>query len=64
MPTRLTTLEESDDAGDLRDSTTPEERWAMTWELSQNLYEFTDKTDIDQSQNRQIVRIIKRQQTN
>lgn len=61
MPTRLTTLEEGDDAGDLRDSTTPEERWAMTWELSQNLYTFKEKSVAEPRLQRHIVRVSRRE---
>ena len=61
MVTRLTTLEESDDAGDLRDSTTPEERWTMTWELSQNLYAFKEKTFAEPRLQRHIIRVSRRE---
>ena len=44
MFTKLTTLAESDDAGDVRQMTTPAQRWEMTYELSRRLYELKEKT--------------------
>ena len=61
MPTQLTTLEKQEDAGDLHDSTTPQERWAMTWELSQSLYEFKDRNIVKPRLQRHIVRVHRRE---
>ncbi|MEQ1605657.1 MAG: hypothetical protein ABL999_12390 [Pyrinomonadaceae bacterium] len=61
MVTRLTTLDESDDAGDLRDSTTPLERMEMTWELSRSLYEFKEKRVAQPGLHRHIIRVFRRE---
>ena len=61
MVTRLTTLEEADDAGDLRVSTTPQQRWEMTWELSRSLYEFKEKRVAQPGLHRHIVRVFRRE---
>ena len=60
MVTRLTTLEDSDDAGDLRGSTTPQERWEMMWELSRSLYEFKEKRVAQPGLHRHIIRVFRR----
>ncbi|HLA96128.1 MAG TPA: hypothetical protein VK612_10425 [Pyrinomonadaceae bacterium] len=61
MVTRLTTLEESGDAGDLRSSTTPNQRLEMLWELSRSLYEFKEKRLAQPGLHRHIVRVFKRE---
>lgn len=61
MPTRLTTLAESDDAGDLRASTTPEQRWEMMWELSQRLYAFKEKRVAQPRLHRHLIRVFRRE---
>jgi len=61
MITRLTTLKEADDAGDLRDSTTPQQRLEMTWELSRSLYEFKEKRVAQPGLHRHIVRVFRRE---
>ena len=61
MVTRLTTLDESDDAGDLRASTTPQQRWEMMWELSNSLYEFKEKGVAQPGLHRHIIRVFKRE---
>lgn len=59
--TKLTTNEKSDDAGDLRDSTTPQQRWEMTWELSRSLYEFKEKSVAQPGLHRHLIRVFKRE---
>ena len=61
MVTRLTTLDESDDAGDLRGSTTPQQRWEMMWELSRNLYQFKEKRVAEPGLHRHIIRVFRRE---
>lgn len=61
MVTRLTTLDEADDAGDLRGSTTPQQRWEMMTELSNNLYEFKEKCVAQPRLHRHIVRVFRRE---
>lgn len=61
MVTRLTTLDESDDAGDLRDSTTPLQRMEMTWELSRSLYQFKEKRLAQPGLHRHIIRVFRRE---
>jgi len=61
MVTRLTTFDESDDAGDLLDSTTPLERLEMTWELSRSLYEFKEKGVAQPGLHRHIIRVFRRE---
>ncbi|GEM_PF-5134426 len=61
MVTRLTTLDESDDAGDVRASTTPQQRLAMTWELSRSLYELKENRLAEPGLHRHIVRVFRRE---
>jgi hypothetical protein len=61
MPTKLTTLEDSDDAGDLRASTTPQQRWEMTWQLSKQLYAFKEGRLAQPGFHRHIVRVFRRE---
>ena len=61
MVTHLTTLDASDDAGDLRNSTTPQQRWEMMWELSHSLYEFKEKRVAQPGLHRHIVRVFRRE---
>jgi hypothetical protein len=61
MVTKLTTHEESDDAGNLRGSTTPQQRWEMMWELSNSLYEFKEKGVAQPGLHRHIIRVFKRE---
>ncbi len=61
MVTKLTTHEEADDAGDLRETTTPQQRWEMTWELSRSLYEFKGKPVAEPGLHRHITRLFKRE---
>ncbi len=61
MFTKMTTLAESDDAGDVRQFTTPAQRWEMTYELSCRLYELKEKTLAQPGLHRHIVRVFKRE---
>lgn len=61
LVTKLTTLAESDDAGDVLQMTTPAQRWEMTYELSRRLYELKEKTRAQQGLHRHIVRVFKRE---
>jgi len=61
MVTRLTTLSESDDAGDVLQMTTPAERWEMTYELSRQLYELKEKPFAQSGLHRHIIRVFRRE---
>ncbi len=61
MVTKLTTLSESDDAGDVLKTTTPAQRWEMTYELSRRLYNLKEKTRAQQELHRHIVCVFKRE---
>ncbi len=53
-------MSEQDDAGDLRKTTTPEERWAMMWQLAQDAWAFKGETVAEPKLQRHIVRLLRR----
>ncbi len=57
---KIVKMSEQDDAGDLRNTTTPEERWAMMWQLAQDAWAFKGETDVKPGLQRHIVRVYKR----
>ncbi len=57
---RVMRSSEQDDAGDLRKSTTPEERWAMMWQLSLDAWAFKGEPIAEPKLQRHIVRLFKR----
>lgn len=61
MFTKLTTLSESDDAGDLLRTTTAAQRWEMTYELSRQLYELKEKSVAQSGLHRHIIRVFRRE---
>lgn len=61
MVTRLTNHDESDDAGDLRRTTTPGQRMELTWKLSKDLYEFKERRPAEPGLHRHIVRVFRRE---
>ena len=60
MVTKLTTHKEQDDAGDLRSTTTPEQRLNMLWELSRDLYLFMGEPVAEPGLHRHIVLVFRR----
>lgn len=57
---RIVKMSEQDDAGDLRKTTTPEERWAMMWQLAQDAWAFKGETVAEPKLQRHIVRLLRR----
>lgn len=61
MFTRVTTLKDADDAGDLRRTSTAEQRWEMVWELSTRLYAFKEGSLAEPGLQRHPVRILRKE---
>ncbi len=57
---RVMKLPEQEDAGDLRNITTPEERWAMMWQLALDAWAFKGEPVAEPKLQRHIVRLFKR----
>ena len=60
LVTRKTTLQEQDDAGDLRATTTPQERWNMMWQLARSAYAFKGEPVAEPGLHRHISRVFRR----
>ncbi len=58
--TRLRRLSEQDDAGDLRSTTTPQERWDMMWQLALDAFAFKGEPVAQPGLHRHINRIFRR----
>lgn len=60
---RIVKMSGQEDAGDLRNTTTPEERWAMMWQLAQDAWAFKGETVVKPGLQRHIVRVIRPEST-
>jgi len=60
MITQLTTLAEQGDAGDVRSTTTPQQRWEMMWQLARDAYAFKGEPVAEPGLHRHISRVFRR----
>ena len=56
---RIVKVSEQEDAADLRKTTTPEERWGMMWQLTQDAWAMKGEPIAEPGLNRHIVRVIR-----
>ncbi len=59
MVTKLTSLSEQEDAGDLRSCTTPQQRWEMMWQLARDAYAFKGEPVAQPGLHRHIIRVFR-----
>jgi hypothetical protein len=57
---RVVKLSDPEKAADLRKTTTPEERWAMMWQLAQDAWAFKGEPVAEPKLHRHIVRVFRR----
>lgn len=57
---RVMKLSEQEGAGDLRKTTTPQERFEITWQLSQNAFAFKGEPVAEPGLYRHIIRVFRR----
>lgn len=57
---RVLKLSEQDDDSDLK-QTTPQERWAMIWQLAQDAWAFRGEPSVESRFPRHIVRVLRRE---
>ena len=57
---RIVKMSEQEDAADLRKNTTPEERWGMMWQLTQDVWAFKGGLSAEPKLQRHIVRVLRR----
>ena len=60
MPVKVMKLSEQEDAGDVQHFTTPEERFRMVMELSQNLWALKSGKNVETELHRHVVRLYRR----
>lgn len=60
MVTSLNRLSQNEDAGDLRSTTTPQERWQMMWQLARDAYAFRGEPVAQPGLHRHIIRVFRR----
>jgi len=60
MPVKVMKMSEQEDAGDVQHFTTPEERFRMVMELSQNLWALKSGKNVEPELHRHVVRVFRR----